>query len=110
MPIEEHIKAELPIISNAMVIGDKKKFLSVLLTPKVVMDLDSGEPTDELTKQALAFCKGIELGVTKASEIAPKVPPALDEAIKAGITKANKHAVSNAAKVRQREMERDRER
>ena len=35
VPIEDNIKAALPIISNAMVIGDKKKFLSVLLTVKV---------------------------------------------------------------------------
>ena len=36
VPIEDHIKSELPFVSNAMVIGDKKKFLSVLLTPKVL--------------------------------------------------------------------------
>lgn len=35
VPIEDAIKEEVPIISNAMVIGDKKKFLSCLLTLKV---------------------------------------------------------------------------
>ena len=35
IPIEDTIKKELPIVSNAMVIGDKKKFLSCLLTLKV---------------------------------------------------------------------------
>lgn len=35
IPIEDRIKKELPIVSNAMVIGDKKKFLSCLLTLKV---------------------------------------------------------------------------
>ncbi len=35
VPIEDHIKAELPFVSNAMVVGDRRKFLSVLLTPKV---------------------------------------------------------------------------
>ena len=35
VPIEERIKKELPVINNAMVVGDRKKFLSVLLTLKV---------------------------------------------------------------------------
>jgi len=35
VPIEDAIKAEVAIISNAMVIGDKKKFLSCFLTLKV---------------------------------------------------------------------------
>lgn len=35
VPIEEAVKTELPIISNAMLIGDQRKFLSLLLTLKV---------------------------------------------------------------------------
>ena len=67
---------------------------------QVVIDPDSGEPADELTSQAIACLKDYGLEVTKASEISPKVPDALDQAIKAGIAKANSYAVSNAAKVR----------
>lgn len=35
IPIEENIKMEVPLIATCMVIGDKKKFLSCLLTCQV---------------------------------------------------------------------------
>jgi len=35
VPIEDSVKEELPIVSNCMLIGDKKKFLSLLITLKV---------------------------------------------------------------------------
>jgi long-chain-fatty-acid--CoA ligase ACSBG len=37
VPIEDSIRDELPnLISNSMLIGDKRKFLSILVTLKVV--------------------------------------------------------------------------
>ena len=35
VPIENKIKSEVPFLSNVMIIGDKKKFLSCLVTLKV---------------------------------------------------------------------------
>lgn len=35
VPIEDAVKEHVPLISNAMLIGDKRKFLSMLLTIKV---------------------------------------------------------------------------
>lgn len=35
VPIEDAVKEVIPLISNAMLIGDKRKFLSMLLTIKV---------------------------------------------------------------------------
>ena len=37
VPIEDAIKEEVPLISNAMVIGDKRKFLSSFVTLKVLV-------------------------------------------------------------------------
>lgn len=38
VPIEDAVKEAVPLISNAMLIGDKRKFLSMLLTVKVGLE------------------------------------------------------------------------
>jgi long-chain-fatty-acid--CoA ligase ACSBG len=99
VPIEENIKENLPLVSQAMVIGDKRKFLSVLLTLQVVIDVDTGAPTEQLTALAQKYCKDLGVNATTAKEIAPDVPEALSKAITDAIGVANKKATSNACKV-----------
>merc|ERR1712012_811792 len=41
IPIENKIKEELSCVSNAMVVGDQRKFLSCLLTLKTEVDADT---------------------------------------------------------------------
>ncbi|KAM6944715.1 long-chain-fatty-acid--CoA ligase ACSBG2-like isoform 1-T2 [Lycodopsis pacificus] len=98
VPIEDSVKAEVPIISNAMLIGDKLKFLSMLLTLKCVAD-DSGEPTDELSPEALIFCQQHNVTATKVSEIVANKEPALYRAIQEGMDRSNARATSNAQKI-----------
>ncbi|KAM9393197.1 long-chain-fatty-acid--CoA ligase ACSBG2-like isoform 1-T1 [Pholidichthys leucotaenia] len=98
VPIEDSVKAEVPIISNAMLIGDKLKFLSMLLTLKCVVD-ENGEPTDQLSPEALDFCRQHKVTATKVSEIIANKEPAIYNAIKEGIERVNAKSTSNAQKI-----------
>ncbi|XP_076204536.1 long-chain-fatty-acid--CoA ligase ACSBG1 isoform X2 [Aptenodytes patagonicus] len=94
IPIEDAVKKELPIVSNAMVIGDKKKFLSMLLTLKSVLDPDTSDPTDILTEQARDFCQKTGSKATKVSEIVATRDQAIYQAIQEGINKVNVNATN----------------
>ncbi|XP_040979851.1 long-chain-fatty-acid--CoA ligase ACSBG1 isoform X2 [Aquila chrysaetos chrysaetos] len=94
IPIEDAVKKELPIVSNAMVIGDKKKFLSMLLTLKSVLDPDTSDPTDILTEQARDFCQKTGSKATKVSEIVATRDHAIYQAIQEGINKVNMKAAN----------------
>ena len=59
IPIEDSIKKYLPCVANAMLIGDKRKFLSVLLTLKTEIDSATQEPLPELAPATIAWCESI---------------------------------------------------
>ncbi|XP_005060074.2 PREDICTED: long-chain-fatty-acid--CoA ligase ACSBG2 isoform X1 [Ficedula albicollis] len=99
VPIEDAVKNAIPIISNAMLVGDKAKFLSMLLTLKCVVDAETGEPGDDLTPEALEFCQKLGSKATKVSEIISSKDKAIYAAIQKGISAVNEGAVSNAQKV-----------
>ncbi len=83
-----------------MLIGDKRKFLTVFLTFKVVMDNDS--PTNQLTPTVIEWCKNNGCNAKTVDDIlkgSSGPNPSVMAAIQAGIDKANRKAVSNAAKV-----------
>ncbi|XP_032197749.1 long-chain-fatty-acid--CoA ligase ACSBG1 isoform X1 [Mustela erminea] len=94
VPIEEAVKTELPIISNAMLIGDQRKFLSMLLTLKCVLDADTSEPTDSLTEPAVAFCQRVGSKATTVSEIVGTKDEAVYQAIEQGIQRVNSKAAA----------------
>ena len=50
---------ELPCISNVMLIGDRRKFLSCFLTFKVDVDPDTQEPTSLLAPASLTWCEEV---------------------------------------------------
>lgn len=97
VPIEDQVKQELPFVSNAVVIGDKRKYLVVLLTLKHV-DVD-GQPGNRLTNDVVNFFKsqGIENPENLDELFANKK---FIELVQAGIDRANKKSVSRAAHLR----------
>lgn len=98
--VENLVKNELMQVSNAFLVGDKRKFLTMLITLKTQMNLDSGEPKDELTPETIAWVKGLGVEYTKLSQIIAAGPcPKVLQAIQEGIDRANTKAISNAQKV-----------
>lgn len=98
--VENLVKNELMQVSNAFLVGDKRKFLTMLITLKTHMNLDSGEPKDELTSETIGWLKGLGVEYTKLSQIIAAGPcPKVLQAIQEGIDRANKKAISNAQKV-----------
>jgi len=106
--IEEEIKSELQeVVSNVMVVGDGKKYLTCLITLKVTADPETLAPTNQLDSRALTWLQSLGSGVTipeaglsteelKSSSFWPLV----EIAIQAGIERANQRAISNVATIK----------
>ncbi|CAB1455634.1 unnamed protein product [Pleuronectes platessa] len=82
-----------------MLIGDKKKFLSMLITIKCQVNADTGDPEDELSSEALEFCGSLGSNATRVSEVAGGRDRAIHNAIQEGINRVNEKAPSNAQRV-----------
>ncbi|XP_063929421.1 very long-chain-fatty-acid--CoA ligase bubblegum [Zophobas morio] len=100
VPIEQLVKAELPHISNVFLVGDKKKFLSVLLTFKTEVEPESGRPLDILIPNVQEWLKSLGCPAKSVSEVLRAGPdPALLHALQDGIDRVNQQAVSNAQRI-----------
>ncbi|XP_010599335.2 long-chain-fatty-acid--CoA ligase ACSBG2 [Loxodonta africana] len=99
VPIENLVKEKIPIVSNAMLVGDKAKFLSMLLTLKCEVDPKSGELLDRLSSEAISFCRHVGSQASTVTEILQHQDPHVYTAIQKGINEVNEVAVSNAQKI-----------
>lgn len=99
VPIEHLVKQELPCISNAQLIGDKRKFLSILLTLKTEVDAESGAPLDQLTKEVKDWCRSLGCEVNTVTEVLSNPYPQIHAAIQEGIDRVNAKSISNAQKI-----------
>jgi len=98
--VEQLVKAEISAVSNAFLIGDKRKFLTILLTLKTQMAPETGHPLDDLAMETIKWLENMDLKYTKLSEILEAGPdPKVVQAIQEGIDRANRNSISNAQKV-----------
>ena len=95
--IENQIKEELPFISNAMVVGDKRKYLVIVLTLKLTIDKD-GKPTEFLSEDAIKIIKDLGSNAKTVSDALKDEK--LLKVVDAGIKRANEKSVSRAQHVR----------
>ncbi|XP_070524552.1 very long-chain-fatty-acid--CoA ligase bubblegum isoform X2 [Cardiocondyla obscurior] len=102
--IEQAILSELPHLSNSMVIGDKRKYLTVLVTLKSDMNEETGEPLDTLNSNVLKWAKSIGSSAKTVTEVIGSRDPAIYEEIDKAIKRANEQAISNAQKVQKFEI------
>lgn len=106
LPIEADIKTRLvPIIANAMLVGDSKKYLSILLTIKCERDPDTTAPLDALTESAVTWLRERGLEAKTVAKVREELANNPEGKVAQGIQEAidgynNESAISNIHKVR----------
>ncbi|OAF66429.1 hypothetical protein A3Q56_05854 [Intoshia linei] len=97
--IENTLLKELPILSNAVVVGDDKKYLTVILTLKTITDMVTMLPTDDLTIEAVEWLKKLGSKNTKSSAIYEGTDTITIKAIEAGIQRTNEQSINRPSKI-----------
>ena len=91
--IENEVKGACVAVSNCMLIGDKRKYLTLLVSLKVTVDADA-LPTDILAPDALFI--GKDIGSTATTYTEAKVDPLWKKCIDDAVKVANSKTTSNA--------------
>ena len=100
VPIEKLVKQSLPCVSNAILVGDRQKFISVLLTLKSEVDPDTQEPLAKLAPATLEWCKSIKSKAEVIQDILDHPEDVVTQAIQDGIDTVNEKAASNAQTIK----------
>lgn len=90
LAIEGEMKNEMPAISNCLIIGDKRKYLTMLVSLRCDVDVETNIPTDNLAPMSLHVGKEIGSNATTMSEAAQD--PLWIEYIDQGMARANTRA------------------
>ncbi len=106
VPIEGQLKNALPqLLSNCMVVGDRRKFLIVLITLKVEILPENLMPTKTFTPEAKKFLNQECCAPNTVDSIddylnaSPDLKKKIDAVIQKAVDKANEKAVSRAQKM-----------
>jgi len=99
VPIEDMLKVQMKdIVSNCMVLGDKRKHLAVILTLRTVLD-ENNLPTNKLHPDVLAWAEELGAEAETVTDLLEEDNEEVKLEIMALIQKVNRKAVSNAQKV-----------
>ena len=89
----------MPALSNALLIGDKRKYLTILVTLKTTVNTETSEPTDDFTEETLKWLQSIGSTSKTISDVLKTHDPLVYEEIDKAIKRANTKSISNAQKV-----------
>jgi len=98
-PIHDAVKAKLAVVSQVLLLGDKKRFCSTFLTLAVEVDPDTMQPSSNLTPAALDWCRSVGSNANTVEDILSGPDANVMRGIQKGIDAANREAVSNAQKI-----------
>ena len=98
VPIENKIMELCPLIANCVVVGDKRKFLSCLISLKTEINPLTGEPTEALLPSVVAALRA--RGGRATTLVDARNDPVVTKILEEAIEGYNKVAVSRAQEIR----------
>lgn len=94
--IEDIVKTELPLVSNCILVGENRNYLTLLLTLKCHCNAN-GEPTEEIDQCLIASYKLIDPEITNIKDAIMSIK--FINYIDLGIKRYNQVSTSNAQKI-----------
>lgn len=95
--IEFAMKSSIPAISNCIVVGDQRKYLTMLIALKCEVDVTTNTPTNNLIDDSLLVSKQIGSSALTVSDAIQD--PKWSKYLLEGLEKGNMHAISHAQRV-----------
>jgi len=98
-PIQDAVKKELPCVSQSLLLGDEQRFVAMFLTLTTDVNMETMEPTDNLTVATKDWCRSKGSNAETVQDVLEGPDSKVMAAIQEAIDKVNKGAASNAQKI-----------